>query len=83
MYITCNIHQSIVLEVMDEEYMSRFIPILSYIAVTSISKAIIYVAEAPPKKKKNQTLHSAGAMSHSSVSLTLQTFFKTKKVINI
>lgn len=52
MYITCNIHQSIVLEVMDEEYMSRFIPILSYIAVTSISKAIIYVAEAPPKKKK-------------------------------
>lgn len=37
---------------MDEEYMSRFIPILSYIAVTSISKAIIYVAEAPPKKKK-------------------------------
>lgn len=61
---TCNIHQSIILEVMDEEYMSRFIPILS--------KAIIYVAEAPPKKKKkNQTLHSAGAMSHSSVSLTL------------
>lgn len=70
MYITCNIHQSIVLEVMDEEYMSRFIPILSYIAVTSISKAIIYVAEAP-QKIKNQTLHSAGAMSHSSVSLTL------------
>lgn len=43
---TCNIHQSIILEVMDEEYMSRFIPILS--------KAIIYVAEAPPKKKKKK-----------------------------